>query len=346
MKIESINEFLRQAGFDYIVFDMGRRMVRLTPQQFNQFEKGVLAYPSPLQQHAWLGILGWQQQDKTRHFIWFVKLPLDELGKINPLARDELLHYLVNQLGQRLLASDDNIDTVTTLPHGFTPGEESMSMFHAKAALLLGQPASRYYQHARDYLTGRQGFEQWAFVGMQGLADVIVRLRQEDNETRLLQSLPHLPSQPFGQVCRFLEHEEISAELATALTKRFAPQVETEISREDLVATTRALSGCIDAEIRRDWIRRVLRGASGNDIEILAAVSGRCWKDLRDSEICRLFLERLAVNSHQQSGFAALLTDLLAIPGMREIVMQGLRNPSRSEALAQAIGQFFIQLGR
>lgn len=346
MKIDSINEFLRQAGIDYIVFDMGRRMVRLTSQQFNQFEKGVLAYPSPLQQHAWLGLLGWQQQDKARHFIWFVKLPLDELGKINPLARDQLLHYLVNQLGQRLLASDDNIDTTTTLPHGFTPGEESMAMFHAKAALLLGQPASRYYQHARDYLAGRQGFEQWAFVGMQGLADVIVRLRQEDNETCLRQALPHLPSQPFGQVARFLEHEEVSAELAMTLIERFATENNAEMPREDLVAATRALSGCIDAEIRRDWIRRVLRGPYGNDIEILAAVSGRCWNDLTDSEICQLFLQRLAVNSHQQSGFAALLADLLAIPGMRAVVMQELRNPGRSKELARAMGQFFNQLGK
>lgn len=346
MKIDSINEFLRQAGFDYIVYDMGRRMVRLTPQQFNQFENGVIAYPAPLQQHAWLGLLGWQAQDKAHHFIWFLKLPLDELGKINPLARDELLHYLVNQLGQRLLASQNNTDTATALPHGFTPGEESMAMFHAKAAQHLGQPPSRYYQHARDYLTGQQGYEQWAFVGMQGLADVIVRLRQEDNEARLLQALPHLPSQPFGQLCRFLEHEEISAELATAITQRIGTHAEVDIPREDLVASTRALSGCTDADIRQNWISRILNGPYATDIEILAAISGRCWKDLQDSDICQLFLERLAVNSHQQNGFNALLMDVLAIPGMRDMVMQGLRNPSRSEELARALGQFFRQLGR
>jgi len=164
MKIESINEFLRQAGFSFVVYDMGRRMVRLTPQQFNQFENGVIAYPTPLQQHAWLGLLGWQEDDKSRHFIWFLKLPLDELGKINPPARDELLHYLVNQLGQRLLTTVDSADSATALPHGFIPGQETMSMFHAKAARLLEQPPSRYYSHARDYLAGTQGYEQWAFV--------------------------------------------------------------------------------------------------------------------------------------------------------------------------------------
>lgn len=323
-------------------------MVRLTPQQFNQFENGVLAYPTPFQQYAWLGLLGWQEEDKSRHFIWFLKLPLDELGKINPLARDELLHYLVNQLGERLLTPDDGADSATAptaLPHGFTPGEESMAMFHAKAAQLLGQPPSRYYSHARDYLAGKQGYDQWAFVGMQGLADVVARLQQEDNHDRLLQALPQLPSQPFGQLCRFLEHENISPELATTLINRARHNETSEYSHDDLVAIIRALAGCTVSQLRQNLIRQVLAEPYGTDIEILAAISGRCWEDLRDNEICRLFLERLASNTHGQSGFTHLLMDLLAIPGMRESVMQGLRDPNRSEELAQAMGQFFKQLG-
>ncbi len=345
MKIVSINEFLCQAGFSYVVYDMGRRIVRLTPQQFIQFENGMLAYPTPLQQHAWLGLLGWQKEDKSRHFIWFLKLPLDELGKINPLARDELLHYLVNQMGQRLLPSEDNIDTTTALPHGFTPGQESMAMFHAKAACFLGQPPSRYYSHARDYLAGMQGFDQWAFVGMQGFADVVARLQQEDNVDRLQTAVPQLPSQPFGQLCRFLEHENIPADLATTLIHRARQAESTGSSRDDCVAVLRALAGCTEPQLRQRLIRHILEQPYGNDIEILAAISGRCWEDLRDEDICRLFLERLARNTHGHRGFAHLLKDLLVIPGMREPIMGGLRNPNRSEELAQALGQFFKQLG-
>lgn len=345
MKLNSIDEFLHQAGFSYIVYDMGRRMVQLTPQQFNQFETGVLAYPTPLQHHAWLGLLGWQEEDKSHHFIWFLKLPLDELGKMNPLARDELLHHLIKQMGRRLLTSAHSPESAAPLPHGFTPGEECMAMFHAKAALRLGQPASRYYQYARDYLTGKQGYEQWAFVGMQGLADVVARLKQEGNEELLKQAIPQLPVQPFGQLCRFLEHEEISSDLAAGLIKRAGKRDKTTVNREDLVAIIRALAGCTDSDLRQNLIRQVLTGPYGNDIEILAAISGRCWEDIRNKEICRLFLECLAINSHHQNGFTHLLMDLLAIPGMREAVMQGLRDPNRSEELAQAMGQFFKQLG-
>ena len=345
MKLQSIDEFLRQAGFSYLVYDMGRRMVQLTPQQFNQFETGVLAYPTPLQHHAWLGLLGWQEEDKSHNFIWFLKLPLDELGKINPLARDELLHYLIKQLGRRLLTAVDGSGSAAVLPHGFTPGEESMAMFHAKAAQRLGQPASRYYQHARDYLAGKQGYEQWAFIGMQGLADVVARLKQEGNQELVKQAIPLLPVQPFGQLCRFLEHEEISSDLAAGLIKRVSKRDKTTVSREDLVAIIRALAGCVDSDLRQSLIQQALTGPYGSDIEILAAISGRCWEDIRDKEIRQLFLECLATNSHHQNGFTHLLMDLLAIPGMREVVMQGLRDPNRSEELAQAMGQFFEQLG-
>lgn len=346
--MQTLNDFLQQAGFNYVVYDMGRRMVRLTPQQFNQFENATTAYPAPLQQHAWLGIIGWQKDDKTHHFIWFIKFPLDELGKINPLARDELLHYLVEQLGQELLSRENATTTKvepTALPHGFTPGEETMAMFHARAAQHLGQPASRYYDHAREYLSGKQGYDQWAFVGMQGFADVASRLNQQDNQKLLQQAFPSLPIQPFGQLCRFLEHETIPAQLAETIINSGRNMAEPTDFRDSLVFTLRAIAGCAEQNIRQDYIRKVLAGEHARDIEVLAAISGRCWEDLKNEELCRQFLDALANNTHGQNGFKHLLMDLMMIPGMRESVMHALRDPERSEELAQAMSQFFSQLG-
>ena len=346
--MQSLNDFLQQAGFNYVVYDMGRRMVRLTPQQFNQFENATTAYPTPLQQHAWLGLIGWQKDDKTRHFIWFIKFPLDELGKINPLARDGLLHYLVEQLSQQLLISDNATSAdiePTALPHGFTPREESMAIFHAKAARHLDQPPSRFYEHAREYLSGSQGYDQWAFVGMQGLADIVVRPDQHDNQKLLLQALPHLPTQPFGQLCRFLEHETISSQLAETIINRARDEREPDNARDNLVIALRAIAGCTEHNLRQAFIRETLSGEHAKDIEVLAAISGRCWGDLKNDELCRLYLENLANNNSDQNGFTHLLMDLLMIPGMREPVMQGLRDPDRSNELAQAMSQFFSQFG-
>ena len=47
MAMQSLNDFLQQAVFNYVVYDMGRRMIRLTPQQFTQFENTTIAYPTP-----------------------------------------------------------------------------------------------------------------------------------------------------------------------------------------------------------------------------------------------------------------------------------------------------------
>jgi len=348
MTTQSLNDFLQQAGINYVVYDMGRRMVRLTPQLFNQFENAATAYPTPLQQYAWLGIIGWQKGDKSQHFIWFLKLPLDELGKINPLARDELLHYLIEQLGQQLLSSDKTTTTEiepTALPHGFTPGEDSMAMFHAKAARHLGQPPSRFYEHAREYMSGQQGYDQWAFIGMQGLADVAARLDQPDNQDLLQQALPHLPTQPFGQLCRFLEHETISPQLAESIINRASDDEDPENSQVNTVVALRAIAGCSNQKLRQAFIHKVLAGEYARDIEVLAAISARCWEDLKNDTLCRVYLNVLAINTSGQSGFTHILKDLLMIPGMREPVMQGLRDPDRSEELAQALGQFFSQLG-
>ena len=345
--MQSLNDFLHQADINYVVYDVGRRIIRLTPQQFNQFENATIPYPTPLQQHACLGIIGWAKHDKTQHFIWFIKLPLDELGKLNQLARDELLQYLIEQLGQHLLINQDSESSgieSSVLPHGFTPGEETMAMFHAKAAQHLDQPASRFYEHAREYLSGQQGYDQWAFVGMQGLADVIARLEQQNNQELLLQALPQLPIQPFGQVCRFLEHETISPQLAKIIINRVDDEINTNNYRHSVVSALRAIAGCSDQDIRQSFIRKVLSEELGKDIEVLAAISGRCWEDLKDQELCRLYLNKLAINDNGQSGFSHLLKDLLMIPGMREPVMQGLRDPERSQELAQAMGQFFSTL--
>ncbi len=348
MTMPSLNDFLQQAGFNYVVYDMGRRMTRLTPQEFNQFENAATAYPAPFQQHAWLGIIGWLKNDKTRHFIWFLKLPLDELGKINPLARDGLLHYLIEQQGQQLLDAEASTATEiepTALPYGFTPGEESMAMFHAKAAKHLDQPPSRYYEHAREYLSGKHGYDQWAFVGMQGLAEVVARLQQDGNEDLLHQALPCLPAQPFGQVCRFLEHETIPVQLAQTIVNCTSSSGEPDATHNNIIACLRAIAGCPDQNLRQTFIRQTLTKDYASDIEVLAAISGRSWNDLKNDEICRLYLASLANNTSGQSGFTHLLMDLLAIPGMREPVLQALRDPERPAELAQAMGQFFKNLG-
>jgi hypothetical protein len=90
-------------------------------------------------------------------------------------------------------------------------------------------------------------------------------------------------------------------------------------------------------------VTQVLKHRCSREIEVLAIVSGRIWLALAKQPICELYLEQLAHNDAGQAGFSQLLADLLFIPGMREPVMQALRNPKRSETLAKAVGEMFGQ---
>ena len=110
--ITSLLQFFEQSGIRCRIFDMGRRVVTLSKQQFNDFEQGRAAYPYPLQQQAWLGLLCWPGDETERHFIWFLRLPLDETGHVAYAARDDLLSRLA-QMAEAGLSGDDRINFST-----------------------------------------------------------------------------------------------------------------------------------------------------------------------------------------------------------------------------------------
>ena len=64
-----------------------------------------------------------------------------------------------------------------------------------------------------------------------------------------------------------------------------------------------------------------------NDIEVLAAISGRSWEDLKDKKLLALFVEKLALQDDR--AFNAILADLVMIPGMREEILSVMRSPNR-----------------
>ena len=55
-QLESISSFLEMSGFQYRVFDMGRKIQRISNQKFAAIESQQELYPYPFQQKAWLSI--------------------------------------------------------------------------------------------------------------------------------------------------------------------------------------------------------------------------------------------------------------------------------------------------
>jgi hypothetical protein len=341
---QTLCDFFDQSHTRYRVFDLGRGIRKLDSDTFRRFENSEQPYPYPLQQHAWLGILGWNQQAKAEQFIWFLKFPLDETGTLLPSARDSFLHGLLASLGSNIQAAREGgefTDALGESPFGFKPREGMMAGFHAKALKTLGQPPSRFYAHARDYLEGKPGYEQWAFVGLQGFADICARLDEDENEAVTLRALPQLPAPALIALCGFLENETPSTALAEALLARLGSELNrAEADMNVITALLRAFaqSGKGLATLA---VSAALDSAQRHDIHLLAAIAARNWAVLQEATMARRFVEALADNSLGLDAFSQVMADLLALPGMRPVLLGQLRTAERSKAVSVAVGHMF-----
>jgi hypothetical protein len=333
--ILTITEFLLQTGAQVRFFDLGRRITEIPLDTMHAIEQGQTPYPQPFQQHAWLGIV-FRYSDDEQQQIWFIKLPLDEQGLLAPAARDDFLRRVIERStvpADKLPAEEDN-------PHGFTPREERMASFHARIARLLGQAASHYYAPARQYFRGDLGYEQWNFVGLQGIADVAARLDEDDNAALLSGAIARLPATPLAALCSCLENECPDEQLAQALAARIGDA----IAAADAAMVAAILRGLSNSGMRDQVVQSVLDTPLGSDVEVLAAIAGRAWECLRQADIRRAFVENLARCPIGQHAFDSLLADVLFIPGLRQPLLDILRDRDNSPQLSQTAEHFFQHL--
>lgn len=343
--INSLSDFFTQTHTRYRVFDMGRGIRKLDQEQFEQFEAGKQPYPFPLQQQAWLGILGWNEKERDEQFIWFLKFPLDETAHLIQATRDDFMARMMASLGQNIEASksgDKLQDGMKESPYGFKPKESAMAAFHAKATRIMGQPASRFYEHACNYFQGEPGYDQWVFVGIQGIADVAARLDQDNNQANIIQALPQLPAPALSALCGFLENEAFDTALAESLLQRLKMELDSDEADINVIAALLRAFACSKATgLRNEAILSALHSTHGRDINALAAIAARNWESLKQAELARAFCESLARNELGHEAFIQVMADLLYIPGMRPSLLAELRNPERSEALSEAVGAMF-----
>lgn len=342
-QLESISSFLEMSGFQYRVFDMGRKIQRISNQKFAAIESQQELYPYPFQQKAWLSILLWDEKKKQEPVIWFLSFPIDEMGLLKLESRDAFIRDLVENIGENMQANfqggEGKKDTLKESPFSFKPREDRLAVFHSLATVELKQPPSQHYEHAREYLSGKLGFDQWQFLGLQGVADVIARLSQEGNAANLAAAIPNLPDMPLDTFMQALEHVKFSGPLSAAVVKRLQEESLKEAPQPPLLASLlRALSSSEAKQSRVDLIRTLLSSELAGNIDLLAAISGRCWLDLQDESLLHSFLEAAALQ--EQNVFNILLVDLMTLPDMRTKVLTGLRNPERSNDLSKKIGGF------
>lgn len=344
----TICDFLEQSGAQVTFFDMGRRIVEIPRKTMRRFELTEIPYQQPFLRSAWLGIVFHYpdkdeimvnpSKDQNAHNIWFIKLPLDEQGLLVQASRDEFLHRMLEIMAH---ATDNNLprQSIDDNPHGFTPREDKMAVFHAKISKQLGEPPSQFYDHARDYFSGHPGFDQWNFVGLQGIADITARLDEENNVQILADAIEHLPTTPFAALCSCLEHSVPNE----ALTHEIARRIHRALDESDAIvvaAGIRGLSNSPDSNTIFTTLETVLNSPAGKGVEVLAAIAGRCWLALENAELRLLFLEALAACEAGQQAFNSILVDLLFLPGLRQSIKADFDHPKQSRQLTNAINTF------
>ena len=325
-------QFLEQSGARVHVYDIGRRVGALSHETFLDFEHGNLPYPCPMQHKAWIALVQIPDAKTEEPVIWFLRLDLDEQGLLVQAERDYLLSRLLESAQAQSQGADPQV-FLQDNPYAFSPREERMALFHARLSADLDLPPSRYYAHALDYFRGQPGWDQWSFVGYQGIADVACR----HSDQPLTAAIAHLPNEPLVALCHCLESGQLDEPLRDALLTRLQQALSaTNIDINLIAALVRSLSSVAQHEKTGEAFQQLLDHPCSTAIELLAALSGRAWEALREPKRLDTFLVRLAENDHGQAAFEQCIGDLLSLPVLTEPVRQALRDPEQSTSVRTA----------
>lgn len=331
----TLTEFLEKTRARLHWYDMGRRVVPISRTQFLAFEQGLTPYPYPMQQKAWFALVQQHPETADAPVIWFLRFELDEQAKLVLATRDYLIHRFV-EIASAPTDDTDLGEAMQDNPFAFAPGQEKMANLHAIVHRDLGLAPSQYYAHARDYLGGKPGWEQWTFVAYQGLADFAARLDEPDNTAILSEALPHLPDEPLVALGHCLENHAPPPAVADSLNQRLqAALQDPQASVAVLAALVRALSRTEGLQLL-EHLQHILRDPRSSDPEILAAIGGRAWDTLESPVLAKAYLERLSDQEVGQDIFTHCVSDLLRMPQLQQKILAVLRDPERSPRLASA----------
>lgn len=330
-RIATISEFLLEAGTEYRIIDMGRGFNLVDNQLFLDIENGSVMAPRPRQQMLWLGILFWNKSLSSQHYIWFIKLPLDEQGKVIAAQRDQFLQIVIEALGTELL-QDDSEKSLPDNPFLFTPNQSQLADFNSQARVLLGLKPGQYYSDAKNYIA-RPDINDWQNVALQGLSDVVFNLNLDHNEQHIIAHFEQYDELVQHTLLASLENAPLSVALADFL---FTLARQTRPEEKAFIPLLRSLTHYPDQQALADNLQSLLssRLSTGDHLIVIA---GRHWSLSSNYAFLTLFMEEAS----RLDLLPALYADLVQIPELREIMLKRLRDPERSEILATGINKLF-----
>lgn len=323
--ISTISEFLLQAGTEYRVFDMGRGIRPIPTQQFLDIENARYQPQFPRLKHLWLGILFWNKQLSQQHYIWFLKLPVDESGFLIPASRDHFLNIVVDALGTDI--TQDSEQTLPDNPYSFVPPPIQLAYFNSLARHELGLPASEYLPAVQLYIAAPQQSD-WRDLAMQGIADFALQLHHPRKHQLLINQFQQLDFSVQKTLLEAMENLRLQNPLTDFLTEQLA---QCSPNSPSLLPLLRALQNHPNPSALKPLISELLQ--QGVDDEVIMVIAGRHWRLLRDPQFAQHYLLLLL----EKGLLAAIYPDLVAIPCIRSVILTLAQQPEIKQALDHAL---------
>lgn len=336
-QISTISEFLLHAGTDFRVFDMGRTIRPLSTQAFLDMENLLQKPPFPRLQHAWFGIVFWDKHRSAHHYIWFVKLPLDEQGMIVGAARHQFLQIIVEALGTQLENAEKKQGQLPENPFTFVPNQQQLADFNSISRKTLSLGQSSYFDATKAYLASPMVID-WQTLALQGLTDLACEIEQVDIANNLNTHFLTLPQTVQFSLATSFENHILSSTTAEILAKWLKQNPSDPVVWQHGL---RALCQCPHQEIVSQLIDNCLDGQLKHDCNTLSVVAGRLWHHFTDPKQLHTFLQCVAEADPEYQLFRGIFTDLVQIPDTRISCLSLLRMPEKSATLTQAIGSIF-----
>lgn len=336
-QINTISEFLLQADTDYRVFDMARGIRALKSQDFLEIESATVPAPYPRQQHAWFGVLFFNKNISNEHYIWFVKLPLDEQGLVIGAARQQFLQVVIEALGQTLDKKNNTNNQLPDNPFTFVPKQQQLADFNSIARIELGIPLSEHLDSVDKYFANPEAHD-WHTIPLQGIADFTASLQRGNRKKCLSKQFSGLTPDIQHALCSSLENHNIDGDISTLLINWYHQDT---LDERRLHSVLRGLCQSQDKVSVNSLLSLVLDSVSEQTSSVLMLIAARHWHYLKEPVIRKRYIEQLA-NSGSDV-FIGLYSDLVQIPEIRQFMLDVLRWPEKSPQLTLAIGQLFGQ---
>jgi len=344
--MRTISELLKTSGSQYRIYDIGRKVDKLSKESFTKIEANQIPYPLPSQGHAYIAIAFWQKQN-SQPYLWFVKFPIDERGLLNLVARDHFIAIIIEALGSDLSTSpsERQEELLKSNPYHFTPPQYKLAYLNSLVSTEVQNESSQFFSGALRYLSGDDTWQDWQTVGVQGLNDFAVRLSEKSYQKILVNALSNIPSPVLHPLCSALENVKLPVGIIDELIAQFEHTLHCKNGRKlsDQSFLLRSLSSSCEHPHVTRFIHSLIENLSLKTAlpeDLVIVLAGRCWQVFSSEQQLMVFFEKL-ITHHDVEVFQAVFKDLVAIPSLRPLIFQCMRSPSRSVELSKAIGLLF-----